>query len=471
MHLQRLHQLFARLSAGSRLTSVAQLPEDGRLALPMELWDALFTHCSDDTLLNLAIVCRPFNERCILTLLWLNGNSASDIAEGHYAVHPTVLPAFSRALYIPPPKNIICDLPITPDLAQHLDVLSDIACSPRAVTLDSLTLQLPRGHEWLYDPSNQDLLRRTITSIAGSIVKEVIILVAKNFIRLPVQKLGEFFVRDEASAKRYNPLYAFAIPCLNSLTFHFHRTSSPLTVIVINDVEVMNIETVPDEVRPGPHHLNAALSHVVLPHLTSLTISVDYIDPTVMRAFLLRHPQVTHIQDERIYSFESPESDFTALISPPIELPNLQQVRTRNAALLIDTAPSKPRKITIDWGHPIVEVLNRDFDSVLQYLSQCETKTHLEISTWSMPRTLADRHVDLATQLRCVDTVQLSSASFQDPELCLRWIGLFPALEEVIFCGWRQVIKMQENPDDLLRIARSILLSPGGKNIVLEIGV
>ncbi|KAK6995849.1 hypothetical protein R3P38DRAFT_2737726 [Favolaschia claudopus] len=469
MHLQRLHQLFARLSTGSPRTSVAQLPEDGRLALPMELWDALFTHCSDDTLLNLAIVCRPFNERSILTLLWLNGNSASDIAEGHYAVHPTVLPAFSRALYIPPPKNIVCDLPITPDLPQHLDVLSDFACSPRAVTLDSLTLQLPRGHEWLYDPSNQDLLRRTITSIAGSIVKEVIILVAKNFIRLPVQKLGEFFVRDEASVKY--PLYAFAIPCLDSLTFHFHRTSSPSTVIVINDVEVMNIETVPDEVRPGPHHLNAALSHVVLPHLTSLTISLDSIDPTMMRAFLLRHPQVTHIQDERIYSFESPESDFTALISPPIELPNLQQVRTRNAALLIDTAPSKPRKITIDWGHPIVEVFNRDFDSVLQYLSQCETKTHLEISTWSLPRTLSDRHVDLATQLRCVDTFQLSSASFKDPELCLRWIGLFPALEEVSFGGWRKVIKMQENPDDLLRIARSILLSPGGKNIVLGIGV
>ncbi|KAK7027769.1 hypothetical protein R3P38DRAFT_3520897 [Favolaschia claudopus] len=471
MHLPRLRQLFARLSvADSRRTSVAQLPEDGRFTLPMELWDALFTHCTDDTLLNLAVVCRPFNERCILILLWLNGNSASDIAEGHYAVHPTVLPAFSRALYIPPPKNIVCNLPITPDLPQHLNMLSGFACSPRAATLDTLTLQLPRGHEWLHDASNQDLLRRTIMSIAGSIVTEVMVVV-KNFIRLPVQKLGEFFVRDEASAKRY-PSYAFAIPSLNLLTFHFHRTSSPLTVIVINDVEVMNIETVPDEVKwPGPHHLNAALSHVVLPHLTSLTISVDYIDPTVMRAFLLRHPQVTHIQDERIYSFESPESDFTALISPPIELPNLQQVRTRNAALLIDTAPSKPRKITIDWGHPVVEVFNRDFDSVMTYLSQCETKTHLEISTWSMPRTLADRHVDLATQLRCVDTVQLSSASFDDPELCLRWIGLFPALEEVSFCGWRKVIKMQENSDDLLRIARSILLSPGGKNIVLGVGV
>ncbi|KAK7050711.1 hypothetical protein R3P38DRAFT_3608734 [Favolaschia claudopus] len=471
MHLQRLHQLFARLSAGSRHTSVrvAQLPEDGRLTLPMELWDALFTHCTDDTLLNLAVVCRPFNERCILTLLWLNGVSASDIAEGHYAVHPPVLPAFSRALYIPPPKNIICDLPITSDLPRHLAVLSGFACSPGAATLDSLALQFPQGHEWLYDASNQDLLRRTITSIAGSVVKEVIILVAKNFIRLPVQKLGEFFVRDEKSAKRYPLLYAFALPSLNSLTFHFHRTSSPSTVIVINDVEVVNIESVPDEVVP--HHLNAALAHVVLPHLTSLTISMDSIDPTVMRAFLLRHPQVTHITDERIYSFESPESDFTPLISPPIELPNLQQVTTRNAALLIDTAPSKPRKITIDWGHPIVEVFNRDFDSVLTYLSQCETKTHLEFSTWSLPRTLADRHVALAKQLRCVDTVQLSSASFEDPELCLRWMGLFPALEEVSFCGWRKVIRIKENPDDLLRIARSILLSPGGKNIILGVEV
>ncbi|KAK6995854.1 hypothetical protein R3P38DRAFT_2656045 [Favolaschia claudopus] len=410
MHLQRLHQLFARLSVGSPRSSVAQLPGDGRLALPMELWDTLFTHCTDDTLLSLAVVCRPFNERCILILLWLNGNSGSDIAEGHYAVHPIVLPAFSRALYIPPPKNIICDLPIktnlpiTPDLPQHLNMLSGFACSPRAATLDSLSLQLPRSHEWLHDASNQDLLRRTITSIAGSIVKEVIILVVKNLIRLPVQKLGEFFVRAEASAKRY-PLYAFAIPCLNSLKFDFHRTASPSTVIVINDVEVMNIEIVPDEVRPGPHHLNAALSHVVLPHLNSLTVSVDYIDPTVMRAFLLRHPQVTHIQDGREFSFESPESDFTALISPPIELPNLQQVSTRNAALLIDTAPSKPRKITIDWGHPIVEVSNRDFDSVLTYLSQCETKTHLELSTWSMPQYLSEEQVTLAKQLRCVDTV------------------------------------------------------------------
>ncbi|KAK7050751.1 hypothetical protein R3P38DRAFT_3608851 [Favolaschia claudopus] len=450
---------------------VAQPPEDGRLTLPMELWDALFTHCTDDTLLSLAVVCRPFNERCILILLWLNGNSASAIAEGHYAVHPTVLPAFSRALYIPPPKNIVCDLPITPDLSQHLDMLSGFACSPRAATLDSLSLQFPQGHEWLYEASNQDLLCHTVTSIAGSIVKEVIILVAKNFIRLPVQKLGEFFVRDEASAKRY-PLYAFAIPCLNSLTFHFHRTASPSTVIVINDVEVINIEIVPDEAKcPGPHHLNAALAQVVLPHLTSLTISVDYIDPIVMRAFLLRHPQVTYIHDGREFSFEAPESDFTALISPPIELPNLQQVSTRTAALLIDTAPSRPRKIRVDWGHPIVEVSNLDFDSVLKYLSRCETKTHLEISTWSMPEYLSDRQVAFAKQLGCVDTVQVSSASFKDPETCLRWLGLFPALEKVSFCGWRQVMSIQGNPDDLLQIARDILLSPGGKNIALGVEV
>ncbi|KAF7373876.1 hypothetical protein MSAN_00599800 [Mycena sanguinolenta] len=446
---------------------------DGRCALPMELWDYIFLHLDNDTLYTVAAVCRPFNERSVCIALLANGVAHSDMAAGNYTVPSRLLPLLLRAFFIPTIKHLSCAFGDSKVLF-HLRLVSALVA--RSSDLDSIDLLLPpfEGVASWYrlrdDPHHRKFCTILAAMLSGPWPWRDIIFVSKHhFVRCSTQDLFRYLGQG-------GPGPCIRIEEITSWKLYFRRTRAdglrPFTMLIVNESTTNNpFETLTlgfrpwfspsDESRLSVTHLNIMLTKLTLPHLQDITILRSHIDPTTLRDFLIRHPQIRYITDARPQGAKKDApSPRNALFHPPLAMPNLRRIEGETAvdvlSLLVLTVPSLP--CTISFAFQALPGEAEARASLFHYISLRNIPTELEINSAIISAELTETDFALAQTLHCVEAVSFTNnREIKDPPPLFLWLNSLPALSQVGI--------VTEHPDSqdlaFLTLARVSLARPG----------
>ncbi|KAJ6472008.1 hypothetical protein C8R45DRAFT_1164724 [Mycena sanguinolenta] len=448
-----------------RLFLPAQLtPLDGRHSLPMELWNLVFLHLEDETLLDVAAVCRPFNELSIPIVLLTNDVTRSDITSGDYAVPSRLLPLLLRALFIPTIKDLFCVFEKS-DLSRHLRLLSALVA--RSTSLSSLDLRFPLIPRtgWLLDTSVCPVFCEVLSAMLSRTPRDIILVSERHCVRCSLRDLFTYLIFDDSmkvSGRRRFPMAA-----ITSLKVHFQRRRSgglrPFTMLVVNASTVENtfrsleLGSWPEDSGLSVAHLSAILSKLILPHLQTVNISAPHVDPGALSDFLTRHPQVECICDTW---WPSAPSQRKPLLQLPLSLPRLRKIDARTPtnllALLVGTAPSLPRTIGITFP----EKEDPAFAAVFRFLCERNIPTELEIfADCDVAPEFTETDFALARSLHCVDAVYVKCVFIKNGAVLFPWLNALPALSTVEFGsgGWSK----EEDDLPFLTLARASLVRPG----------
>ncbi|KAF7351877.1 hypothetical protein MVEN_01149300 [Mycena venus] len=452
------------------------IPFDGCYVLPVKLWDCIFLHLDDSTLFVAAAVCRLFNERCIHITLLRNRLEPSDMAAGNYSILSHLLPFLLRALFIPTIKNLSCVFEES-NLLIHLRLVSGLVA--QSSNLDWVDLQFPfiardGSRRRLLDAAKHHVFRTVLSSMLFTRWpwRDIILVSEYHFLPCPIRELFRYLTSEQDESVFWK---CIPIARISSWKLYFQQTRvdglRPFTMLVINEsttnqpFQTLTLGFDPIESRFNDYsrsrltvsHLSAILAKLTLPHLQSLIIRFRHIDPSALRDFLIRHPQIRFISDKRPRAGWDAPLPRNPLFHPPLAMPNLRRIEGETTAdvlsLLVLTAPSLP--CTISFAFDALHRGETDARaSLFRHISHRNIPTELEISGAVIQAEPTEADLALAQTLHCVEAVSLTYDCITESPALFPWLNSLPALSHVGIITWY--------PDhEDLTFARASLNRPG----------
>ncbi|KAF7373889.1 hypothetical protein MSAN_00601200 [Mycena sanguinolenta] len=450
------------------IPSKDKISPDGRCALPMELWTHIFLHLEDDALFVAAAVCRPFNELSIRIILLTNGVASSDMSTGNYNIPSRLLRVLLRALFIPTIKNLLCVFTKS-TVSLHLPMVTELV--GRSTEISSVDMRFPANapRAGMLDDSKHRAFCTALTALVSRTPRDIIFVSEWHSLRCSSRDLFSLLGRKSTGKK---PSF-LPITAITSAKLYFQREMldnvRPFTMLVLDEsttelpfdrLSVALAGWGSSKNRLSAAQLSAMLPKLTLPHLKTLNIFTPGIDPSMLRDFLIRHPQVEKIGDLRWSS-----SQQVPLLQLPLALPSLREVRAVTAknllSLLIATAPSPPRTICVSFHKRGANGRASPF----RYLSHRDIPLELKIDDIRWANSFTQTDFALATSLHCVDAVFVSSRDIEDSTVLFPWLRALPALSTVQIFRWEHLA----SADDLLFLTKArAILAPPGADIQVE---
>ncbi|KAJ7141913.1 hypothetical protein C8R43DRAFT_954565 [Mycena crocata] len=422
---------------------------------PPELWLQIISYLEPESLVNMAVLCRMFNDLCGLALFI---DRVPDFDGCTFTIDSTRLPALQRSLFLPPihrlnfkfvDVKVIRDGQEVPkvDVILELKLLQDVVA--RAGTIHDLHIEFMEfGRTFAPDPppysprqvplkedivtAFEDLMStmamktegRVICSERGQLfcyqktVEDNPSVTGDNtdaFVHSPTPSRGYFPKVQDATrlvTSDLRNMSAVSLRRISSVDFvptgeEIPQQLQPCTIIVVQW---------PEYKRGGEIHLRESssgfsaqdlgiiLPQLHIPHLKHLCIETSTLEPAVLYEFLCRHKSVRRV------AYKPPEqSVLPGIIGPSVPMTrlcyNCLSSNTANALLslvesceMLQLEPSvDQRKLEITGGMELI--MNRLKDPTLEGKSLSDLTLHLKVL---VPTTKARRTARVPFAPSCV---------------------------------------------------------------------
>ncbi|KAJ7508874.1 hypothetical protein B0H11DRAFT_2270461 [Mycena galericulata] len=442
--------------------------EDDIAHVPPEIWDLILRALGDDDLFTAGGLCRAFNSRCTAIYLERKAISSESLAAGALDIESHCLPALILPTSTPQLKTLVCRFTTRDDV--YLHCLRRFLANSHSI--EELRLFFSYSDDMTIDPRSPDAQysREMLAAEMSHISREMASKTAGPVFILPtphVYMIGNwgtlgrggspgwfgFTAEPEAEdegvigtsrlvwgpfwSRRWAPCHSAANP--TSVLFRRISAASgaprPFTLIAF-DMDSMwffelgrqNSVDFPPWNAP-PSELAAVMPYITLPALAHFEIH-ERMDPTVLRAFLRRHPHITFIGDLA--------HGASTLLDAPLALPSLTALSCADIARLaplldaLDRAPQLAR-ISIPF--------QRDTPTAAAALAHALRR--LSTSTLSVPTYLLLNVVesesyealssDVFGRLHGVDSVHVRCDTLSAARALVPCLAMFSALQWLYF--------------------------------------
>ncbi|KAF7353352.1 hypothetical protein MSAN_01523600 [Mycena sanguinolenta] len=416
--------------------------------LHVELWDLVFSHLGNRSLLTVAGVCRGFNELAVALYLLRHGVSAVSIQEGKIWVPCDALLAILVSCRAPPLIHLGCIFSgsrVRKKLLWLQNIVSTIP-SLREVHMEYPPNFFASDYHFMDRKSELAALRNVLYAMCMKGHGPIVVLHEQQLFRCTAQEVSGW-QPPQLSARPERVL--MGIP-FDSLRVEPGSSVSVWSVPVMTAPFVQCTIIVPDPqittLKIGglnwgmqgsltSSEINAIFPHLTLPHLETLRIETGSIDPITLGAFLLRHPNILTLV------YEPDLEGTTTLISPAIAHPGLKNILVRWQAAdlipLLDSVAASPSlsEITFPYSRdsaPSLVALKSILRRICARTIQSRLSFHLRIDGPNK-RVLDEEEQSLARALRNVHRIEIECRSFESAGTMFPWLGLLPGLQTLEF--------------------------------------
>ncbi|KAJ6469300.1 hypothetical protein C8R45DRAFT_1105170 [Mycena sanguinolenta] len=379
--------------------SISLVSDDGLDAFPMELWDTIFLHLDANALFQVAGVCRPFNELAILILLFSNGVTRVALNAGKVAISARFLPALLRARFLPPLKSVIIAFETL-----TADTNFSVQLQMTSTLVERSTELLEVGFRFPAPKKDEELTTSHAISAMIDHTPFVTLVTPSTIVPCPTEELQQCYRAINTCDRSLHGPWTMSIKASMKLHFMTGRSKCFMTIIA-NEEKI-------EELRQGPENLFILGQYIDL-------FKASY---TVFLSWTNRRQALPGKND--------------VLFRLPDVLPNLKQISTVDASLMLDllyaTRKSPPR--TISCGVPRDDENPIAFEKVLREISQSIVPIRLEMLV--SPRRnnfFTEGDLTLPKALHCVESVTVRNFHLADCVAVLSWLAELPAVTSVVF--------------------------------------
>ncbi|KAJ6592600.1 hypothetical protein B0H19DRAFT_1088118 [Mycena capillaripes] len=468
--------------------------------LPIELWEIIFQEILlHKALLRISTVCKVFNVLCIRILFARNHYSDELFSSQNLHVPSQILSAFHLSFRPFAFERFATDMgPLY--LCRDLKFLRDILS--RSEHLRELALTFRTDLFRIPDESSMAAFRALLSTMVKRVPGPVIIVFPGNIISCRPEDVAHWqlhlfqfnralgprgFImraRHAFGVKVKRPSWYFrhtkirfhdgkiysvpALTKLHSATLKsINQGSEPFPSFTLltfdaSSITVLALGRTAHKSISG-RHLSVAMVHILLPALHTLGIHIDTIDPAVLGHFLMDHPTLKVFE----YGGWREELEPRPLVHPPIAHPGLSRIqcvtfgkRTLGRAIIgLDTSPGLNEfSFTFDIFPLPPNMAGLILDLGRISLRRIDQDTMLRLTMWDHTKKEEGRvfwassteACDVAKELHCVRSVELTCWSVDLAIRMLPWLTLLPAVSAVSFSLHLKRYRSHPQPDEEL---------------------